>query len=433
MLSPLPCPGKCWRRRGAGTGNGCQDQELWKQTSRILVTVQIVVASGFCWPMGCIVQNAGIIKMEHKLPNNEIQKIALVIFARNEATVIGETVQLAKRAQGSHVSLFVIADRCVDETALVARRAGARVFVRNSGCPGGKGSALVWFVKTYRELISAYSRLVILDADSRISPDFIAKLEPFLFEPNEVLQCFLQPIKYEASPVGALIALSELVEQSVYNRIRTVMRASVRLRGTGMIFTPQILLAVCDDLQTEVEDIVLSLLVAELGFRIIQLDSVKVYDPKPAGAVAASRQRARWIRGQWAALWSYRQTVVKVLGNGLRGWILLSSLFLKPRWLVMVVKAALAWICIQWPLLSIFWGGLFVIDCLLILYGAFQLPERNCFFRALLHLPEFVWMWLRSILLSFRRLPWLRTRRLKADVEPRSIKPFKLVEMDEGG
>jgi len=93
-------------------------------------------------------------------------------------------------------------------------------------------------------------------------------------------------------------------------------------------------------------------LVAELGFRIIQLDSVKVYDPKPAGAAAASRQRARWIRGQWAALWSYRQSVVKVLRNGLRGWILLSSLFLKPRWLVMVVKAALAWIAIQWPLLS---------------------------------------------------------------------------------
>jgi len=62
-----------------------------------------------------------------------------------------------------------------------------------------------------------------------------------------------------------------------------------------------------------------------------------------------------------------------------------------------------------------------------------QLPERNCFIKALLYLPEFLWMWLRGILLSFRRLPWLSTGRLTKDEEAQIIRPFKLVEMDESG
>jgi hypothetical protein len=36
--------------------------------------------------------------------------------------------------------------------------------------------------------------------------------------------------------------------------------------------------------------------------------------------------------------------------------------------------------------------------------------ERTRFLKAILHVPAFIWMWLRGIRLAFRRSTWLRAR-----------------------
>jgi cellulose synthase/poly-beta-1,6-N-acetylglucosamine synthase-like glycosyltransferase len=243
-----------------------------------------------------------------------------------------------------------------------------------------------------------------------IHPDFVRKIKAQWNGRDQALQCFVSPVGFEHSSISTLIAFSELVEQTVFDGLRSFLGWPVRLRGTGMVISPKLLSSVSDRVQTEVEDIALNLLLAENGIRVKRINSAVVYDPKPTEAAAATRQRARWFRGQWAALWQYRSTVAKIAAQGPAGWSLLGSLFMKPRWLMLALKIVLALVFFRLPLVSGTLGSLVLCDLLLILGGLFRMRERNIFLKAILHLPGFVFMWLGGILLSFRCRSWLRVR-----------------------
>jgi cellulose synthase/poly-beta-1,6-N-acetylglucosamine synthase-like glycosyltransferase len=358
------------------------------------------------------------------------RSIALVIFAHDEEAIIHQTVQQARNAMAAGDALFVIADNCQDGTAQIARSAGAQVFTRESGKPFGKGAALGWFVKYQWDIVRTFHMLVVLDADTQIEPGFTDRIREQMGEDDLVLQCFVRPVGFEISPISTLIALSELIEQSVFDKVRAFLGWPVRLRGTGMVISPRVLYAVADELQTEVEDIALTLLLVEKRIKVKRLDTVSVQDPKPTEAGAASRQRARWFRGQWAALWLYRNQVMKIASRGPGGISLISSLFLKPRWLTTAVKFALFFISLGNPFWAILFGSMLAYDLSLISFGLFKCKDRRHFIKAIIYLPVFVLMWMRSILLSFRGLTWLRVRENPA---PAVIVDFKHPEMGKSG
>jgi cellulose synthase/poly-beta-1,6-N-acetylglucosamine synthase-like glycosyltransferase len=338
------------------------------------------------------------------------QKIAMVIFAQNESSVIQKTVGNIKQGLRAGDALFVVVDNSNDDTASIAKKAGAKVMIREAEHPQGKGAALKWFMENYREQIGGYDCLVILDADSLIPLDFIDQLCLNWNTGIRVAQCFLSPIGYDGAPLSTLIALSEIVEQTVFDRIRSFLKLSVRLRGTGMVFTPQFLSSLSQRLDTEVEDIALSLLAAERKVIIRSFQSVIVFDPKPTDRAAASRQRARWYRGQWAALWKYRVIVFKLLFRGPAGWSVLNSLFLKPRWMKILFLLILGLVFLPQPVIPAIAFSLAGFDMLLILAGILVHPDRSAFLRSLVFIPVFILMWMKGILLSLRRRPWLRVR-----------------------
>lgn len=353
----------------------------------------------------------GTIREGHVAANDrEPQKIAFVIFAQNESSVIEKTINNVTRILRESDELYVVADNSSDDTAATARKAGAKVVIRNSGSAQGKGAALTWFMNKFRLQIIAYDSVIILDADSLIPVDFIDKL--CLHSVHELMaaQCFLSPVGFKDSPLTTLIALSEIVEQTFFDRIRTSLHLSVRLRGTGMVFDPQLLLRLCPQIDTEVEDIALSLLAAEQKITIRLLPEVVVFDPKPADRAAAARQRARWYRGQWTAFWKYRATIFKLLVRGPKGWAVLSSLFLKPRWLKLVVLLALGFVFLWQPVVAAILFALTGLELLLILTGILLLPERGLFIKSLVYIPAFILMWIKGIFLSLKRRPWLRVR-----------------------
>jgi cellulose synthase/poly-beta-1,6-N-acetylglucosamine synthase-like glycosyltransferase len=226
-----------------------------------------------------------------------------------------------------------------------------------------------------------------------------------------VLQCIVQPVYDPRVPVSGLAALSELLEQQISNKVRARFGWPVRLRGTGMVIRPELLIEAARRLDTKVEDLALSLLFAARGIRIQQLDGAVVFDPKPGSAQAAAIQRARWFRGQCRALWQYRAEIVRVLLRGPGGWSLLSSLFLRPKWLVLAASATLALVCLPWPWLSAAWAAYFLLNLTYLITGLALLPERPALGAVLLRAPAFVWMWLRGLLLSVRSSAWHRTRR----------------------
>jgi cellulose synthase/poly-beta-1,6-N-acetylglucosamine synthase-like glycosyltransferase len=344
-------------------------------------------------------------------------RIAMVIFAHNESLLIQRTAKAVLKALRNEDSLFVVADNCTDGTAILAAHAGAQVFSRNMERPLGKGAAISWFIQNYSSMLLEYDYIVILDADSHIQSDFVEKLKLTLSPTVIAAQCILRPTEYEDSPLSILIALSEIIEHTVFERIKSILGFSVRLRGTGMVLKPDLLIEVSDQIDTEVEDIALSLLIAQKKIKVHFINTVVVYDPKPSEMASASRQRARWFRGQWLAFWKYRTIILNLVWSGLNGWSVLSSLFCKPRWLKILIMTCLAFSFLHFPKLSFAIFSLVFIEIFFFMVGVLRLPDKWKFIRAMIYIPGFVVMWIKGIILSLQRLPWLRARQTISQVD----------------
>jgi len=340
-------------------------------------------------------------------------KIAYLILACNEEFVIQNTILSVQKTLMPSDALIVVADNCDDDTAKITKENGAMLLLREDRSMPGKSAALVWVASLYTDLLLSYDFIVILDADSTVAENFSSQLKNNLNQTDQVCQCQLVPSEFEASPISTLIALSEIIEQTVFQRLRSLLGLSVRLRGTGMVFKPETLVKFVPKLQTNVEDIALSLLLVEGKVRIRSLSSPEIHDPKPMDNNAASRQRARWFRGQWSSLWKFRRTVLALVLRGPEGWSMLGSIFFKPRWLKILLLLALAAIFYQVPILSAVCLLLALIDLILILIGIALLPAPELFVRSLLHLPGFLIMWIKGIILSFKSKTWQRVRETK--------------------
>ncbi len=94
--------------------------------------------------------------------------IALIIPAHNEALEIGKTIENVKGCgyPEDAYGIVVIADNCNDETASLARSAGAVVVERTDMANRGKGQALDWFFKNHADIYGRYDAVAIMDADT---------------------------------------------------------------------------------------------------------------------------------------------------------------------------------------------------------------------------------------------------------------------------
>jgi cellulose synthase/poly-beta-1,6-N-acetylglucosamine synthase-like glycosyltransferase len=339
-----------------------------------------------------------------------VNSFACLILARNESDSIQQTLASIQAALPPGVPVLVAADHCEDDTARQAEQAGATVLVRDGGSPSSKGAALTWVLQEHWDLLRDLPAVLILDADSGLAPSAGAAIAAHLGQ-EAAFQCRVAPAGYDGSPLATLIALSEILEQSVHERLRSRLGWPVRLRGTGMLIPPAVLRNVCAEIDTEAEDIALTLLLAASGVAIRRIEDAVVYDPKPRQAAPAARQRARWFRGQWAALRRYRRQVLQLAGQGPRGWSVLAALFLKPRWLVSSLSLVLALALMRWPWASAAFWAIPSAEAGMLAFGLLCLgSKRTGFLKALLHLPAFALMWARGIMLALGRSGWLRAR-----------------------
>ena len=335
-----------------------------------------------------------------------VPRIAAIISAWNEAAVLERTLSSLAAATPPADRVLIVADNCTDSTPEVAERQGARVLRRDSGA-AGKGAALAWALSQASELADC-AVVAVFDADSRVAPLFFAEIRQAFRRGARVAQGFVQPVDFPNSPTAVLMAYSELLTQRIDDVICARLGGSVRLRGTGMAIEAELLRDLLPLVQTQTEDKELSFLLAARGVRIVSLPGAVVYDPKPSGLRPGSRQRARWLRGQFDIIRAHGGQFGRLVRQGPGGWWLLQDLFLKPRtlvWLGLVVWCALAWMAPGGRWLAIVPG---VLPASMVVYyvaGLLVVPrgERGRYARALLLAPLYVGMWCGSVLTAWRR------------------------------
>jgi len=284
----------------------------------------------------------------------------------------------------------------------------------------GKGRALSWFLAVEQARLSAFDVLVVCDADTRMHPDALLCFNRAFVSGVQVGQGKVECDPHSPSPLGALVALSEALSQEVDDQARRALGWPVPLRGTGMAFRREILQQFGFRPHTRAEDMELSLLLAFSQVPVAFVPEAVVYDPKPAGVTAATRQRARWFQGHREVVRHYWREILEVLRRGSLGErALLFSLLLRPRTLVIGVKAAslvgflfLASALPPWVALLVGAGVscAFLADLIYYLIGPSLLTGSGGM-RALWRFPLYLLLWAGAMVLSvFSAKAWLSVR-----------------------
>lgn len=231
-------------------------------------------------------------------PGPRSQRFVVVVPSHNEERVVAGLVGdlLAQDYPTDLFEVWVLADHCSDATASVAAAAGAAVAVREDG-EGGKGAALGWFLE--RNPLGDRA-LVILDADNRVPPDLLARFSDELDAGHRALQAYLDISNPDRSIITVASALSYWASNRMVQLSRRNLGWTADLGGTGMCLTAKAVEAAGGFGTTMTEDQEMGVCLFEVGISVVWLHDVKVRDEKPALAVVAVRQRARWASGRRA-------------------------------------------------------------------------------------------------------------------------------------
>lgn len=219
---------------------------------------------------------------------------AILVPAHNEALSIVATVAALCEA-APNCRIVVVADNCTDDTADLARSAGAEAVARQSLTQKGKGFALA----CGRDYLSKAppEAVIIIDADCRLSPGSADILIARAVQGNQPVQGVnLLVAGATQSPLASISNFAMLIKNLVRARGLQRLGGGTLLFGTGMAF-PWKLFATLDLATSHaVEDLQLGLSLAKQGICVGFEDRALV--TSPAASVADSKgQRSRWEHG----------------------------------------------------------------------------------------------------------------------------------------
>ena len=118
-----------------------------------------------------------------------LRRFAIVVPAHDEERTIDATLRslLAIDYPSQMYDVVVIADNCDDGTAQVANRPRVQILERNDPHLRGKGYALRWGFDALVSL-SRYDAVVVVDADSTASRNFLSVMNDELEAGAEAIQ-----------------------------------------------------------------------------------------------------------------------------------------------------------------------------------------------------------------------------------------------------
>ncbi|WP_298829545.1 glycosyltransferase family 2 protein [uncultured Piscinibacter sp.] len=348
-------------------------------------------------------------------------KFDIVVPAHDEAAVIGAVVASLKRLDWPEdgYRVLVVADNCSDDTAALARAAGAVVLERHDAERRGKGHALEFGFAASRRDARAYA-VVVVDADTEISPNLLEAFAGRIEAGAKAVQAHYGVLNAQASWRTRLMAIALSCFHRVRSRGRERLGLSCGLRGNGWCVTHRLLREVPYRAYSLAEDIEYGIDLALAGHRIHHADEARVDALMVSGGAAAATQRQRWEDGR-------RQLIRTRLGPLLRctgrpdGAVCLDlalDLLMPPlAWVLLGVVALLAMSGLAWPWVpgAGLWMGI-ALACaaslLLHVLRGWQLSGVGL--RGLLDLarvPGFVLWKLLLMLRTHDVTQWIRTRR----------------------
>jgi cellulose synthase/poly-beta-1,6-N-acetylglucosamine synthase-like glycosyltransferase len=224
-------------------------------------------------------------------------RFLVLVVAHNEERVLGRTLAGVLADWRPDDQVLVVADRCTDSTADIARRAGALVLERQLGDEPGRAAARTDGVRHALEL--PWDALVMIDADSIIEPGFFSECEAALASGAEALQArseaALGPRMLDQAAIAALA-----VQGVMMPRGRDRLGLPVRLRGPGMVLSRR-LVSRARFRAPGSEDLWYSLDLCLQGVGVRHVEDARLRTLNSGSWRAAGTQRVRYEAGRMSA------------------------------------------------------------------------------------------------------------------------------------
>ena len=260
------------------------------------------------WLYQLMVSLCSLVKLKDKpLLIKKDHRFMAIIPAHNEEAVIANLVESLKKQNYNKelYDIYVIADNCTDNTAKVAKEAGAIVYERFDSVNKTKGFALNWFLQQKIKEDAPYDAVCIFDADNIVDADFIKNMNKKLCQGEDVVQGYRDIKNPTDSWVTAGYALFYWTMHRFYHLARYNLGLSPLLNGTGFMVRFDVLKPKGWDTETLTEDIEFSLQRIIKGKKLGWATDAIVYDEQPVGFKQSWSQRSRWTVGHIQCIGRY--------------------------------------------------------------------------------------------------------------------------------
>jgi cellulose synthase/poly-beta-1,6-N-acetylglucosamine synthase-like glycosyltransferase len=229
------------------------------------------------------------------------QSVAVLMPAHNEAAGIAVAIQAVRAQLGPRDRLLVVADNCSDETAAVARAAGAEVTERTNAQRRGKSYALEHGVGWLAQEPPAV--VLIIDADCIVAPRAVELLARRCLASSRPVQAlYLMHAPPQAGPGQRIAEFAWVVRNKLRPLGADALGWPCQLMGSGMAFPWDLIRTAPLASGHLVEDMQLGLDLARRGAPPLFCPQAQVSSVFPSDAEGVRSQRTRWEHGHLSVL-----------------------------------------------------------------------------------------------------------------------------------
>lgn len=352
-------------------------------------------------------------------PGGATSRFVILIPAHNEEQLLPQTLANLRQLDYPRelFAIHVVADNCSDRTAALAREGGAVAHERFNSELRGKGYALEWLLQRLWDSGEPHDAVLILDADSVVSPNFLRVMDARLARGERVIQGFYTVRQPEGAWSVGLRAVALIVLHYLRPQGRMVLGGSTGLKGNGMVFAADILrkhrwsASLTEDIEYHMELIL-------AGERAMFAPDAVIWAEMPDSLRAAQSQNERWEKGRMEMI---QRFVPRLLGQAVRrrSFLLFDAAveqLIPPFSVVTGASGAvlLAALALRSPTSIALATAIVVAQAVYVFAGLALARAPWAVYQSLLFAPAFVgwkvWLYVR-LMLGIKPRAWVRTAR----------------------
>ena len=266
------------------------------------------------WLYQIMVSLCSLVKIKDKpLKVKKDHRFMAIIPAHNEEAVVANLIESLKKQTYNRdlYDIYVIADNCTDNTAKVAKQAGAIVYERFDETKKTKGYALNWFLQQKIKENAPYDAFFVFDADNIVDKDFIKNMNKKLCQGEDVVQGYRDIKNPSDNWISSGYALFYWTMHRFYHLARYNLGLSPLLNGTGFMVKFDVIKPQGWDTVTLTEDIEFSLKRIIAGKKLGWATDAICYDEQPTGFKQSWSQRSRWTVGHMQCIKEYTKSLAQ--------------------------------------------------------------------------------------------------------------------------